>query len=93
MAETEFDRKVEEARTYRESFIGKPCVYFDPVATPHHALVTAVHDVDDEGPKSINLVYVVSDLAQHDQYGRQIARQTSVVHKSRQGAHGMYFTM
>lgn len=93
MDQETLDRQVAEAHAYRESFIGKPCVYFDEFGNPHHALVTAVWDTDDEGPKSVNLVYVVSDAAKVDQYGRQIERKTSVVHRTRQGAHGMFFEM
>lgn len=40
---------------------------------------------------SINLVYVSDDGTKTDPYGRQIERSTSVVHKSNQSAHGMYW--
>ena len=40
---------------------------------------------------SINLVFVSDDESQHDPYGRQIARNTSVPHRNHQPAHGMYW--
>lgn len=40
---------------------------------------------------SLNLVFVTDDETQTDPYGRQIARNTSVCHKSAQAAHGMYW--
>lgn len=43
------------------------------------------------GEPGCNLVYVDSDKTKHDPYGRQIARETSVVHKSKQPAHGNYW--
>lgn len=42
-------------------------------------------------PPSINVVYVSNDEAQNDSYGRQIARSTSVPHRSVQPAHGYYW--
>jgi hypothetical protein len=40
---------------------------------------------------AVNLVYVNSDENYKDQYGRQIVRETSVVHKGQQSAHGRYY--
>lgn len=40
---------------------------------------------------SMNVVYVSSDESQTDSYGRQIARATSVPHRSAQAAHGNYW--
>lgn len=42
------------------------------------------------GATCLNLVYVAEDDKQ-DPYGNQIARSSSVVHKSRQTAHGMFW--
>lgn len=42
-------------------------------------------------PPSINVVFVSDDESQRDPYGRQIVRNTSVVHQSNQSAHGMYW--
>lgn len=67
-------------------------VFFDPYGRPHHALITAVWAVDDNGkPMTVNLLWVTDDLSKTDSYGLQIERATSVVHKDRQGAHGNYF--
>ncbi len=75
--------------------IGDTVQFFDPYGKPHTALVTTIftsgHPGDD-GPKpSVNLVFVSDDETKTDQYGRQIERNTSVVHKSNQYAHGMYW--
>lgn len=42
-------------------------------------------------PPSLNLVFVSDDMAKDDSYGRQIERETSVVHQSRQPAHGNFW--
>jgi len=43
------------------------------------------------GDPGCNLVYVSGDTAKTDPYGRQLERATSVVHKSKQPAHGNYW--
>lgn len=64
--------------------------FVDAEGSEHNALVTAVFEGD--GEPSINVVCVSDDPNAHDQYGRQLAeRTTSVVHQSRQAAHGMYW--
>lgn len=40
---------------------------------------------------SMNLIYVSTDESQHDSYGRQIIRPTSVGHSSTQTATGYYW--
>lgn len=40
---------------------------------------------------SVNVVYVSDDAGEHDPYGNQIKRNTSVVHRTQQSAHGMYW--
>lgn len=42
---------------------------------------------------SVNVVFVVSDEAKTDSYGRQIDRATSVPHESLQSAHGYKYVM
>jgi len=69
--------------------IADAVLFVDPHGQEHDALVTAVHGTD-EYP-SINLVFGTLDDALTDQYGRQISRYTSVVHRSKQAAHGMYW--
>lgn len=43
------------------------------------------------GEPGCNLVFVDKEAAKIDPYGRQISRSTSVVHKSKQPAHGNYW--
>ena len=79
--------------------IGDAVVFVDALGKPHEALVTAVHGdyeavggtADDPKP-SLNVVYVSDDEQKYDSYGRQIQRETSVVHRSSQPAHGMFWT-
>jgi hypothetical protein len=40
---------------------------------------------------SVNLVIISTDETKKDQYGRQIERHTSVVHRINQFTHGMYW--
>lgn len=68
--------------------VGDTVIYVDPVARQHNALVTAVH-----GPTCINAVYVSGEESMTDTYGRQIARQSSLCHKSVVGAHGNYYML
>lgn len=71
---------------------GETVLYVDAEARTHEALVTTIFDRGDgHTAPSINLVYVTKDESAEDQYGRQIVRETSVVHKSQQAAHGMYW--
>lgn len=64
--------------------------YVDEFGKAHNALVTADHQPSEKRP-SVNLVYVSTEDSETDQYGRQIKRATSVVHKDNQGAHGRYW--
>jgi hypothetical protein len=69
--------------------VGDLVIYHDTKGQPHNALVTAVHGA---GPNPcINLAYVSGDESRTDNWGRQIERQGSVVHKSSQTAHGQYW--
>lgn len=72
--------------------VGSHVIVVDPQGKEHDALVTnAFHGMDVEWP-SINAVYVSDDESATDQYGRQLAsRVTSVVHESKQYAHGNYW--
>ena len=75
--------------------IGDTVTLVDEYGTSHNALVTTVftsgHPGDNGPCPSVNVVYVSRDESQIDQYGRQIARKTSVVHESNQAAHGMFW--
>lgn len=66
--------------------VGDTVVFHDPVGLAYQALVTAVWS-----PVCLNVVYVSQDEAKTDPYGRQIERQTSLLHKSSQPAHGIYW--
>lgn len=68
--------------------IGDSVVFTDPVAQEHQALVTAVWG--DNNP-AINIVFVSDDANRTDQYGRQLEHHTSVVHRTMQSAHGMFW--
>ena len=60
-------------------------VYVDTLRKKHNALVTAIHGDPEDNP-SINLLIVSDDKNKGDEYGRQIERQSSVVHNSNQTA-------
>lgn len=68
--------------------VGDAVVFVDPVAVPHNALVTAVWS-----ETCINVVLVNDDPKSTDVYGRQITRQTSLLNKTVQPAHGMYWML
>ena len=69
--------------------VGDHVVYADPKGHEHNAIVTANWGTGDT--PSLNVVFVDPDETKTDSYGRQIARNTSVVHQSNQAAHGMYW--
>lgn len=73
--------------------IGSVVVYVDALRKEFRALVTAVWDCGlPEGQEpSINLLYVSDDEKREDEYGRQIIRETSVVHASNNSAPGNYW--
>lgn len=71
--------------------IGDSIIFVDENSHPHAALITIIHGPADENP-AINLVYVSGDETKSDPYGRQIERKTSVVHQSKQGANGMFWS-
>ena len=80
----------------RNYVIGAPIMWIDEHGVPHHALVTQWWTGNQEireyrsenGEPGCNLVLVSSDETKKDQYGRQIEHKTSVVHKTKQSAHG-----
>jgi len=74
--------------------IGDHVLYVDALSRPRQALVTAVWPqyATPTGPApGLNLVLVSNDEAKDDPYGRQIERETSVVHVSNQPAPGAYW--
>ncbi len=71
--------------------IGDVVTFIDSTRKEHNALVTAVWDGyhgKEKNPRqpSLNLVVVLDDENMEDPYGRQIRRETSVVHISNQSA-------
>ena len=73
-----------------EKEIGDIVEYVDPVGKSHKALVTANWGIASP-TASLNLVYVSDNESETDQYGRQIRRDTSVVHETSQPAHGRFW--
>lgn len=70
----------------RKLSVGDSIVYIDAHRMRHSALVTTVWGPFTGGQPGCNLVYVSGDDSKTDPYGRQIERQTSVVHLSGQPA-------
>lgn len=77
---------------------GDPVIFVDDRRRAHHALVTAVHgenawgeDERAQRAPSINLAFVSGDEERTDSYGRQIERQSSIVHRAEQEADGLYW--
>lgn len=76
--------------------VGSAVTFVDSVGKEHPAIITAVWRawIDDKptGPvSSVNLVYVSDNPDENDAYGRQIKRETSCAHQSKQAAPGMYW--
>jgi len=61
----------------RKPIFGEQIVYIDSLRKHHNALVTAPWS-----ETCVNLLYVSDDEQKSDSYGRQIERQTSLVHIS-----------
>jgi hypothetical protein len=70
--------------------IGESVVFVDSHRQEHAALLTNVFDnggdVEAYPNPAVNLVYVSSDEAEHDGYGRQIKRMSSCSHVSNNSA-------
>jgi hypothetical protein len=73
--------------------IGQVVTYVDPKRVEHDALVTQVWGPtsDPANPPGINLVIVSKDDTKGDPYGRQIQRETSVVHERSNPAPGNFW--
>jgi hypothetical protein len=80
-------RKME--KTERVVNVGDRVIYVDPKGTCFDALVTAIWSRLPNG--CLNLVYVVDNENQTDQYGRQLSRATSMCHKDYMKVHGSYW--
>jgi hypothetical protein len=80
----------------RKLEIGSSIIFVDAHGLRHNALVTIVweqvdHYRSDAGEPGCNLVFISGDPDRKDSCGRQMERQTSVVHKTKQPANGMYW--
>lgn len=64
---------------------GNHVVYHDERGTAHEALCTT------DWGGCINVLYVSGDVSKKDQYGRQIERESSVIHASDSSVHGRYW--
>ena len=71
--------------------VGDAVRFTDELRQEHTALLTAVHGFPDDLHPAVNLVYVSADESKTDPYGRQVDRRTSVVHRSKQSAAGMFW--
>jgi len=75
---------------------GQTVVYCDHVGVEHDALVTAVwgeNSFEDGSGPALNVVYVTNDDTKTDSYGRQIERDTSVIHHDGQPAPGNWWKL
>ena len=70
--------------------IGDSVRFTDALGKERSALLTAIWG-DRASTPAVNIVYVSDDESRTDQYGRQTVHYTSVVHKSMQSAHGMFW--
>lgn len=72
--------------------IGEAVIYCDSLQREHEAIVTNVFG-GREGvyEPSVNVVYTSPDESKTDTYGRQLERDTSVMHRSSQQAPGRWW--
>ncbi len=73
--------------------VGQRVIFHDAKGNARDALILIVWDPKSHGDMlgCINLVIVSDDENKQDQYGRQIERESSVVHKSNSNVHGNYW--
>jgi hypothetical protein len=74
--------------------IGDMVQFFDERGVAHDALLTCIHGNDgiETTPDTcVNLVMVAKDESKTDPNGRQIERRSSVVYRTHQSAHGMFW--
>jgi hypothetical protein len=70
--------------------IGDFIKFVDEKGFEHNALIQWVHG-EIENP-TINLIHLSGDDSKKDSYGRQSEKRTSISHKSRTTANGLYWT-
>lgn len=86
-----------ESIVEKQLSVGSHVVYTDQFSVRHDAVVTAVWgEISAYKPNTpmpgCNLVFVSGDETKTDPYGRQIERETSVVHVSNQPAKGRFWS-
>lgn len=105
LAQMESDRPYAAPKPCKEGIMDRKydnnsqVVYVDPRGEHHAALVSrwwiAPTEVatyrSETGEPGCNLLYITSDSTKNDQYGSQLERSTSVVHKSHQSAPANYW--
>jgi hypothetical protein len=69
--------------------IGAAVVYTDPKGQDHEAIVTNAYGTSIQG--AINVAFVSADTSRTDTFGRQIERETSVLHQTIQPTHGRFW--
>lgn len=86
----------------RQAKANEHVVFTDSRGVERSALLTIVHGESSMVPArngqgeqeyhpSVNLVFVTGDPSKTDPYGLQIERESSVVHRNDQGAHGNFW--
>jgi hypothetical protein len=84
-----------EAAMERKYEVGQHVVFVDPYGKRRDALITIWWGLDHYkaagGEPGCNLIVVSDDEKKDDSYGRQTEHFTSVVHKTKQPAHGNYW--
>lgn len=76
--------------SHRTLSVGDHVIFTDEHRRQHNALLTEVWGTWDhpDSPPAVNLLYVVDEESRNDQYGRQIERESSVVHRKFNSAGG-----
>jgi hypothetical protein len=73
--------------------VGKAVTYVDEKGIEHIAIITAIWESEypHTGKPGLNLVYVSDNETETDNYGRQIKRVSSIIHKVGQPAPGNFW--
>lgn len=101
---TIFREEFMSTKELKQPKIGDHVIFFDQFGMPHDALLTAVwgessvreytqdgKTVKEDYYPSVNVLLISPDERREDSYGRQVERQTSVVHSNDQCAWGNFY--
>ena len=69
--------------------VGDVVIYHDERGVAHNALLTSAWE-GTENP-TVNLLFVSGNESEQDSYGRQMKRESSVIHVSTSTVHGRYW--